>query len=679
VSQIQDITERKRAEDALQKTNTLLERVFANIHILIAYLDVNFDFIRVNDAYARADGRPPEFFVGKNHFDLYPHSENEAIFRQVVDTGDAYFIHAKPFEYPEHPEWDVTYWDWSLQPVKDTNGQVIELVLCLVDVTERIRAQESLQEANRLLEQTFASLDDALFVVDTTTRTIISCNPAVGRMFGYKKEEVLGRNTEFLHVGRGMYERFGRELFPALDAEGVFRTEFRMRRRDGTIFDSEHTVTEILDDSGQRTGAVSLVHDITARKQAEQELQAHREHLEELVGARTIALQKEIAERKRAEEEINSIAKFPAENPNPVMRIANDGTILYANRASTRLLEMWGCQVNQLLPDDWMTFTHDVFRSCSGDLAEVECDDRVLSLAFAPVVDPGYVNVYGFDITERKQAEKELQHAKDALEAANQELEKRVQEELQKRQAQQQLLIQRSKLESLGKLAAGIAHEINQPLAGISMGLDNISLKLSSSKATEEYLRQKIEALFQHIERIKHIIEHIRTFSREQTPLEIEPVNVNAVCRNAVSLVHTQYQNHHIAFTLNLDDTIGFVPGNSFKLEQVLLNLLTNAKDAVDAKEQGNPSAAYQKQISLITCCDDDRIYLEVSDNGVGISEEALDSIFDPFFTTKGPAHGTGLGLSVSYGIIKDMRGDIRVESQPGEYTRMTISLPRVK
>jgi signal transduction histidine kinase len=143
--------------------------------------------------------------------------------------------------------------------------------------------------------------------------------------------------------------------------------------------------------------------------------------------------------------------------------------------------------------------------------------------------------------------------------------------------------------------------------------------------------------------------------------------------------VQTQYDNHHVHFTLNLDNTIGFVLGNGYKLEQVLLNLLTNAKDAVDAKELAIPSASYQKQISLITCCDEKWIYLEVRDNGMGISEEDLDNIFDPFFTTKDPAHGTGLGLSVSYGIIKEMRGDIRVKSRPEEFTSMTISLPRVK
>jgi PAS domain-containing protein len=98
--------------------NELLERVFSSIDLLIAYMDKEFNFIRVNKAYAEADERDPEFFVGKNHFALYPNEENEAIFKKVVETGEPVFLYGKPFAYAEHPERGTTYWDWSLQPVK---------------------------------------------------------------------------------------------------------------------------------------------------------------------------------------------------------------------------------------------------------------------------------------------------------------------------------------------------------------------------------------------------------------------------------------------------------------------------------------------------------------------------------------------------------------------------------
>jgi len=146
-------TERQRAEEALRDTNELLEKIFSTTHLLIAYMDTDFNFIRVNRAYAEADGREPEFFVGKNHFDLYPHEENEAIFRRVVETGESYTAYAKPFEYAEYPERGVTHWDWTLHPVKDASGRVEGLALCLVNVTERIRVEEELTKHRDHLEE----------------------------------------------------------------------------------------------------------------------------------------------------------------------------------------------------------------------------------------------------------------------------------------------------------------------------------------------------------------------------------------------------------------------------------------------------------------------------------------------------------------------------------------------
>jgi PAS domain S-box-containing protein len=152
----QDITERKRAEEALRDTNELLEKVFSTTHLLIAYMDTDFNFIRVNPAYAEADGREPESFAGKNHFGLYPHEENEAIFRRVVETGEPYTAYAKPFEYAEHPERGVTHWDWTLHPVKDASGKVEGVVLCLVNVTERVQVEEELRKHRDHLEELVA-------------------------------------------------------------------------------------------------------------------------------------------------------------------------------------------------------------------------------------------------------------------------------------------------------------------------------------------------------------------------------------------------------------------------------------------------------------------------------------------------------------------------------------------
>jgi PAS domain S-box-containing protein len=153
----QDVTRRIQYEQELMQSNQLIESAFNSIDTLIAYMDREFNFVRVNERYARSDGHPVEFFNGKNHFDLYPHEENQAIFQRVVDTGEPYSITEKPFEYAEYPERGVTYWNWSLQPVKTADGAVQGVVLSLVDVTERKRAQLQLARRNQeLLEMSKA-------------------------------------------------------------------------------------------------------------------------------------------------------------------------------------------------------------------------------------------------------------------------------------------------------------------------------------------------------------------------------------------------------------------------------------------------------------------------------------------------------------------------------------------
>ena len=147
-----DVTKEQSASEEMRQTNKHLEKLFTTTHFCLVYLDKGFNFIRVNQAYADAGSYPIEYYIGKNHFDLYPNRENEAIFREVVKTGVPYTVQAKPFEYPDHPELGTTYWDWSLHPVKNSEGKVISLIFTLVDVTKAKRAELKLKTQQSQLE-----------------------------------------------------------------------------------------------------------------------------------------------------------------------------------------------------------------------------------------------------------------------------------------------------------------------------------------------------------------------------------------------------------------------------------------------------------------------------------------------------------------------------------------------
>jgi len=258
----------------------------------------------------------------------------------------------------------------------------------------------------------------------------------------------------------------------------------------------------------------------------------------------------------------------------------------------------------------------------------------------------------------------------------NRNLERRVVQELKKQEKQQQLLAQKSKLESLGQLAAGIAHEINQPLGGISMGLDNVLYKMNKKNLTDQYLTNKVDLLFSHVERIKKIIEHVRIFSRTQKPLLFEKVDINEVVNNSMLMVKTQFEKDNVNIDMILQNDLGFTIGDKYKMEQVVLNLLSNAKYAIDEKAK-NVGSDFEKSIRIATRHDEENIYLDVEDNGIGMNPKTLKKIFDPFFTTKKEEKGTGLGLSITYGLVKDMLGEIKVNSIEQKYTIFEISLPR--
>jgi len=274
------------------------------------------------------------------------------------------------------------------------------------------------------------------------------------------------------------------------------------------------------------------------------------------------------------------------------------------------------------------------------------------------------------EVIKQREAEKRIVEI-------NRELEKRMILEIKKQEKQQQLLAQKSKLESLGTLAAGIAHEINQPLGGISMGLDNILLKVSERNCSEAYLKEKVNTLFENVERIKKIIDHIRFFSRAQKPVSFEQISINEVIKSALFMVSAQYENHGVTIDVRLDESIGPIVGDKYKFEQVLLNLLSNAKYAVDEKEKNLNDGKYRKRIEIRSWKNSTNVFVSVWDNGIGIPANIIDKIFDPFFTTKGEDKGTGLGLSISYSFIKDILGEVRVDSVEGEYTLFEVAIPK--
>jgi signal transduction histidine kinase len=216
-------------------------------------------------------------------------------------------------------------------------------------------------------------------------------------------------------------------------------------------------------------------------------------------------------------------------------------------------------------------------------------------------------------------------------------------------------------MESIGTLAAGIAHEVGNPLTSISSVVQVIQ-----RTTTDRFAREKLELVKDQISRISRIIRDLVDFSRPSN-YEQQQTSVNKVLEDAVSMVAYGKKAKRIKFTLQLEETIPLLRVIPDQLAQVFLNILLNAADAMDGKEG---------EITVRTTASEEKVYIIFQDTGRGIPEENLGKIFEPFFTTKGVGEGTGLGLWVSYGIIRNFNGDIKVASVVGKGTTFTVILP---
>jgi len=247
------------------------------------------------------------------------------------------------------------------------------------------------------------------------------------------------------------------------------------------------------------------------------------------------------------------------------------------------------------------------------------------------------------DISERKLFEKQLRHSE--------------------------------RMTGIGELATGMAHEINQPLNTISLIIDNIVFSIDAQTITENYLKTKIDKVFDNITRIKKIIDHVRTFSRDQDDFAQSDFEINTSIQNSISMISEQFSHKEIELSFHPDKNIPALSGNKYRFEQVILNMLINAKDAIEEKKKRN-TCKFKKRIEILTTLQNNLISIEIKDNGIGISPENIDKVLLPFFTTKAPGQGTGLGLSISYGIIKELGGEIEIQSNPKSGTTISMKIP---
>jgi PAS domain S-box-containing protein len=405
-----NIAERKRAEEALISSNELLERMFSLTHVLIAYMDPEFNIIRVNRAFAESDDRPLDFFVGKNYFELFPDEDHQVIFQEVLEQGEPYVYFETVFGFVGHPDRGATYWDWSLTPVKDEEGKVLGLILSMLNVTERRRAQDELKRTQQDYESLVNSIDGIVWEADAQTLAYTFVSQQAERLLGYPLERWL-KDPAFYYEHLHTDDRFSAMAFrataPIEDRDQQY--EYRMINAGGEQVWLNDLVT-VISEEGVPLKLRGVTVDITKRKQAEE------------------ALHNEILERRRAQDALRRERDF-AENliqtaQMIVLVLDEEGRII---RYNPYMEEISGYQLEEVRGGDWFTIflpkrererIKDAFWSTTeggqtlGDIfpivtkdgreREIEWYDKILEDQDGNIIG---VLATGQDVTERKQAE----------------------------------------------------------------------------------------------------------------------------------------------------------------------------------------------------------------------------------------------------------------------------------
>ncbi|HEX7334737.1 MAG TPA: ATP-binding protein [Pyrinomonadaceae bacterium] len=239
------------------------------------------------------------------------------------------------------------------------------------------------------------------------------------------------------------------------------------------------------------------------------------------------------------------------------------------------------------------------------------------------------------------------------------------------REEMQRQLYQSSKMASIGELSAGVAHEINNPLNGI---INFAQLLKDEERPRSEFEQQMIDGIIDEGERIAKIVRGLLTFARADSQ-ELRHVHFADSIKTSIALFGRQFEKDGIAVEIDLEPDLPFVRADGSRLRQVVVNLISNAHHALKAK----PDSAERKLFRITARHTGKNVRVEFFDNGVGIKRQDLSKVFDPFFTTRRETGGTGLGLSVSFGIIHDFGGTITVESEEGKFTRFIIELAAIE
>jgi PAS domain S-box-containing protein len=634
---LRDITARRRIEEAIRASETQLAVTLDSIADCVIATDTDGRVTRMNPAAERLTGWILAETRGRHLceiFAIFNEQTGAAVdcpVTRVLDEGEivglANHTILKAKDGTERPIAD------SAAPIRDAGGQIRGVVLVFRDQTDQRAALRALHES----EARFRAMSDCsplgIFVTNAKFQTVYA-NPAMCQMVGLGLDELMGQGwASTIHPEDR--SRMLAEVRRCNETGSELRTVVRHVQKDGRVV-SAHVQTAVMHDGDTVLGIVGTAIDVTERLAARDAIEKARRDLVHLI-----------------EKSPDGIA------------VAHQGRWIYVNNTLARMLgyesaeQIRGRHVSELVhPDDWPAVEANIARANGGvDLEPTETRYRRADGEYA-VFERSFARLDEFD-----GAPGDVLTFRDVTE---------------KRNLQAQVLMS-ERMVSIGTLAAGMAHEINNPLATVLGNLDWLSsafaaIREACAASAGEAVTSRFAAIDEALhdardagDRIRHIARDVKLFSRAEEEIT-GPVCLINVLDSAVRMAHNEVR--HRARLVKQYAELPMVFGNEARLAQVFLNLLMNAAQAIP---EGN---ADKNEIRVSAGVDSDgQVAVEVRDTGCGIAPSALGRIFDPFFTTKPIGVGVGLGLTICHRIVTGFGGTIAVESKPGDGSLVRVRL----
>jgi len=613
-----DITEQKELEEKLKSSEANFRTFFETMSDMIIVGNLKGEIIYINNAVLEKLGYTRDELLCMHVPEMHPaekRDEATQIFAEMfAGTRDSCPL-------------PLARKDGSFVPVETRawlgkwNGKD-----CIFGISKDLSAeQEALQKFNKI----FYNNPTLIAISSVPGQVFTDVNNEFLIKTGYTREEVIGKTSEEL----GLFIKLEQQRTAAAELQKntvLQDVELQVKTKSGRILNGLFS-GELIESQGKNLFLTVMV-DITERKIAELAVKVSEEKYKTMLNA----------------------------SPDGILLIDMNGIITEVSEIGLEI--MCAATRDELLGKDFFRFIPSDEKDTIAEIIEKTMNEGLIQniglkirkknhTLFAAetsvtlIQDPhGLPLAYMIilrDISQRKKTEAKQMHA--------------------------------DRMSTLGEMAAGMAHEINQPLNIISMVMDKMIFESERNETIDlEFLKKKSDKIFENLTRIRDIIDHVRAFSRTHDDYLQTSFNVNLSIINASSMVVEQFKHHGIRMDLQLAKEIPPIIGNTYKFEQVILNLLVNAKDAVMEKN-GKQDEKYQMLVGIRSYHENQSIIVEITDNGIGISNEDIHNIMLPFYTTKEEGKGTGLGLSICYQIMKEMNGLIEITSDKLKGTKIRL------